>query len=558
LAGVTIGRSAADGTFFTGFTVTISLRISTAVQIGLLLAGLAKAQSPITVPVQAGMDIYRAGGYDDGSDGIAPAIFSFPARALQTLAFSSVGGTWACGRSGAEYSPDGTSTSPCYPNANIANPVGPFSGYSLTDFTGAMAGVFLEDTFPDSAPPPLRFYAVNSSLGGIRTNFPTLSPEIGQVFFIGDGLTDTGGGAVQVFKVPATATHLYFGYVESCSASGDAPPGCYSNNVGSLTAMFTLQEHVLDWVELQPSPVPSARCCLGMAFDAATLSTVLFGGGNGVVKPTVTYGDTWIWRKGWFKQSPVTSPSARQGPGMAYDPTTDTVVLFGGGDTNGNALADTWTWNGVTWTQQFPPVSPPAREWDIQGMAYDAAAGKVLLFGGLNDEGGVLGDTWEWDGIAQTWTQQFPVSSPSARRGTLASDGARGEIVLFGGDNGAGDCCNVYFDDTWTWNGITWTQQFPASAPSARTDHSMAYDANIGAVVLFGGFSVPGQGLNDTWTWNGSTWTQRQTSTEPGGRWAAGLDFDPSNGLVLFGGEVTGDPFTNETWLFTAVPVRQR
>jgi hypothetical protein len=86
----------------------------------------------------------------------------------------------------------------------------------------------------------------------------------------------------------------------------------------------------------------------------------------------------------------------------------------------------------------------------------------------------------------------------------------------------------------------------------------MAYDANIGAVVLFGGFSVPGQGLNDTWTWNGSTWTQRQTSTEPGGRWAAGLDFDPSNGLVLFGGEVTGDPFTNETWLFTAVPVRQR
>jgi hypothetical protein len=105
------------------------------------------------------------------------------------------------------------------------------------------------------------------------------------------------------------------------------------------------------------------------------------------------------------------------------------------------------------------------------------------------------------------------------------------------------------------WDGTTWTQQFPASAPSARTDHAMAYDAIIGKVVLFGGFNVPGQGLNDTWDWDGTTWSQRQTPTEPSGRWAAAMDFDTGDrGLVLFGGELTGDPFTNQTWLF--VPVR--
>lgn len=314
----------------------------------------------------------------------------------------------------------------------------------------------------------------------------------------------------------------------------------------------------LDWVEPPLPSVPAARCCAGIAYDAATHATVIFGGGNGGITPGVRYDDTWIWgRKGWLQQSPAVAPSARQGSGMAYDPTTGTVVLFGGGDANGEALSDTWNWDGVTWTQQFPPVSPPAREWDTQGMAYDAATRTVVLFGGMDHEGGVWGDTWVWDGRTKRWTQQFPASSPPARRGTHAYDRAGQDVVLFGGDNGAGDCCNVYFCGMTRglWDGTTWTQQFPASAPSARTDHAMAYDAIIGKVVLFGGFNVPGQGLNDTWDWDGTTWSQRQTPTEPSGRWAAAMDFDTGDrGLVLFGGELTGDPFTNQTWLF--VPVR--
>jgi hypothetical protein len=89
----------------------------------------------------------------------------------------------------------------------------------------------------------------------------------------------------------------------------------------------------LDWVEPSLPSLPAARGDAGMAYDAATHATVLFGGGNGtILKPTIVYGDTWIWRNGWFQQSPAASPSARGGPGMAYDPTTGTVVLFGGYD----------------------------------------------------------------------------------------------------------------------------------------------------------------------------------------------------------------------------------
>ena len=77
---------------------------------------------------------------------------------------------------------------------------------------------------------------------------------------------------------------------------------------------------------------------------------------------------------------------------MAYDAATGTVVLFGGDVGVHHFLGDTWTWDGSTWTKQAPKTSPPARH--SASMAYDAATGTVVLFGG---QGGVfLGDTWTW------------------------------------------------------------------------------------------------------------------------------------------------------------------
>jgi len=92
-------------------------------------------------------------------------------------------------------------------------------------------------------------------------------------------------------------------------------------------------------------------------------------------------------------------------------------------------LNDTWIWNGANWTQVFPPMSPPARRFDGDGMAYDPATKKVVLFGGNTQNGTFLGDTWTWDGVAQTWTQMFPATSPSARAGHGMATDAAGNVA---------------------------------------------------------------------------------------------------------------------------------
>jgi hypothetical protein len=235
---------------------------------------------------------------------------------------------------------------------------------------------------------------------------------------------------------------------------------------------------------------------------------------------------------------------------MAYDGAAGNVVLFGGSGAAGT-LDDTWTWDGTTWTQQFPPVSPPARQVDIQAMAYDAATHTVVLFGGLNASLNPLGDTWTWDGIAKTRTRQFPVTSPSPRRVSIVYDTVTQTVVLFGGDNGAG----MQYTDTWTWAGTTWTLQNPATSPSARTCAIGAYDASLHAVVLFGGYNgVWENSLDDTWAWNGTDWKQLHPATVPPNRYSAGIDYDPlDRALLLFGGYSSG-PARGDTWLFTPVP----
>jgi hypothetical protein len=519
-----------------------ALTVST-LALSLVVPVLAQNPADIELPVSAHMDIYRAGGYNDGSDGIAPADYSFPARPFQTLKFSSVDGAWTCSTGAAEFGADGTTGDGC-PTIDMET-VGTFSGYESVDFLGAMVGLFLEDALPAAAPVSLQFYVTDNAQGGIQTDFKTLSPKIGQVFFIGDGLTGTGTGSMQLFEVPATATHLYLGYIDACN--GGPVPSCYSDNAGSQLAVFQIQDHALEWAEPSLSQSPPGRCCMGFAYDPPMRATLMFGGNT---NPTIL-NDTWTWtaEEGWSQLSPAASPSPRQGQAMAWDSAAGNVVLFGGTNNDGTYLNDTWTWDGTTWTQQYPPVSPPARSFDNPSLAYDRATKTVVLFGGIVANG-YLGDTWTWDGQTKTWTQQHPASSPSPRRAPLAYDEVTQLVVLFGGDDG-----NTGFTDTWTWDGNNWTQRFPASFPSARQVPEMTYDGELRRVVLFGGYGGPGDNLNDTWTWDGSNWKELHPNNLPPGRWQAGMAYDlAAKGLLLFSG--FGTHTLDDTWLFSFSPVQ--
>jgi len=319
---------------------------------------------------------------------------------------------------------------------------------------------------------------------------------------------------------------------------------------GIICGSATLAVGPLNYYQVPSSSSPSPRCCVGMAFDPATNSTLLFGGVQGYY---TALGDTWTLDVagggGWSQLSPANSPPAREGPGMAHDAATGTVVLFGGTTglfgSGGVDLNDTWIWNGTNWTQVFPSVSPPPRRFDGQGMAYDAVSGNVIMFGGAIQGNTVLGDTWAWNGTTQTWTQLSPATSPSPRAfAGMSSGGPTGSVVLFGGSD-----YTQNFSDTWIWNGSTWQQQSPSSSPPARSGQSMAFDDSISKVALFGGYS-----FNDTWTWDGTTWTQLMPASAPPDRYSFGMDYDSvAHAVVLFGG-FSVSPIQSDTWKLSVAP----
>ena len=206
-----------------------------------------------------------------------------------------------------------------------------------------------------------------------------------------------------------------------------------------------------------------------------------------------------------FAAKMAVTRGSRDGMAIAYDAGHNQVVLFGGGPGDPSSFADTWVWDGTNWTQKFPATSPPARSG--HRMAYDTARGQIVLFAGRGGSDGntFFNDTWVWDGT--NWTQKFPAASPPTPRFQygFAYDAVRQQVVLFGGQ---GPNNTPIYNDTWVWDGTTWTQQLPATSPPGRTLPAMAYDEPRAQIVLFGGFT--GSFSNDTWVWGTSFAAQVQ------------------------------------------------
>jgi hypothetical protein len=204
------------------------------------------------------------------------------------------------------------------------------------------------------------------------------------------------------------------------------------------------------------------------------------------------------------------------------------ALLFGG--YAGVIHGDTWTWDGLDWTELSPPAPPGPRYG--HAMAHDPARGVTVLFAGADAE------TWEWDGML--WQQRFPPSSPAFRfNHGLAHDPVRQVTVLFGGDLGLGNKT----DETWEWNGSTWTEVLPAVRPAARSLHAMVHHPGRGTVLLFGGQTSSPllETLGDTWEWDGAAWRPITPLVSPPPRSKHAMTYDPVRQVVvLFGGEVGG------------------
>jgi len=254
----------------------------------------------------------------------------------------------------------------------------------------------------------------------------------------------------------------------------------------------------------------------------------------------------------FWTQRHYTGPSPRRNPAMAFDPVQKRTVLLGGEGAQGpnmiaSAMADTWERDGSYWTQTADIGPPSAGRYE---MAWDPSTERVLLFGGAAFQGGdgdlARCDTWAWDG--QAWTQLLDKGMRFRTGFAMATDTLRGRVVLFGGAtlDEAGQL--LALADTWEWSGGEWTQQEDVG-PSPRSGHAMSFDAVRNVCVLNGGVLITGEPQPDTWEWDGARWTRR-SEVGPAGRIGASMVFTGQYTLLFGGQDRTSKPpvIRGETW----------
>jgi hypothetical protein len=219
-----------------------------------------------------------------------------------------------------------------------------------------------------------------------------------------------------------------------------------------------------------------------------------------------------------------------------------------GGPTGGGAGAGSATGGGpatghgagggtaaiLGWT----PTAPDQRRGST--IAWDGDHNLLMLFGGkswVTDQQN--GDqTWTWDGTS--WTLREPQTRPNIN-GTLVWDRTRHRMVLY--DGGA---------ETWEWDGSNW-KSFAQNVTPMRSEAAMAWHGGRSRVVLFGG-TLGTSNLNDLWEWDGATWTlvPPGAGQPPTPRRHAALTWDEThNQLVLVGGyPISSTTQLQGTWLF--------
>jgi len=193
------------------------------------------------------------------------------------------------------------------------------------------------------------------------------------------------------------------------------------------------------------------------------------------------------------------------------------------------ALAVAAPWQKPAAEPASAPTSPGPRR--AFGFSYDEPKQRMLLFGGASNPDVQVGLDATWSFSAAKWSA-LAAKGPSARRGCSSIfDAKRGQTILVGGGQGD-DPTSPVFDDTWLFDGATWTKS-PASVPGKRTHFAAAYDRKRECAVLVGGMNTEnGKMLGDVLEWNGSEW-KASAAVAPDGLFAPQLAFDEKAGLLV-------------------------
>ncbi len=147
--------------------------------------------------------------------------------------------------------------------------------------------------------------------------------------------------------------------------------------------------------------------------------------------------------------------------------------------------------------------------------------------------------------FAPTGPTPVPRQPSVAFEFSVADDPSTGDVVLFGG---------VYdFDNTWLWNGSTWSLAHPTRSPAGRYGGADAFDPQSNQILLFGGRLQPGTPVNDTWAWDGRTWLELNAggpdAPRPGD--GAQMAWDPAHNTMLLVTPPSASTGGGQTWTWT-------
>ena len=235
---------------------------------------------------------------------------------------------------------------------------------------------------------------------------------------------------------------------------------------------------------------------------------------NEVYKPA---SETWAYdynSNTWVDMQPKDAPFGFFGARMVYDAESDRMILFGGMDAEVLTGADfkwfddTWAYDfdSNNWTKMKPAASPPGRNYFP--MAYDVSSDRIVLFSAAP---GRINDIWSYDYNADTWEELKPGESPSLRcYCDMVYDSQSDRMILFGGtmlfsqgEAPLGDTWAYYLDTD------TWAELNPATSPGKRGWYAAVYNTKAEQVILIGGGTRRTTVRNETWIYDleANTWT---------------------------------------------------
>jgi hypothetical protein len=241
----------------------------------------------------------------------------------------------------------------------------------------ALLGVFLGGSPP--AQPASSPAGLDFTSAGLGTGFASLSPALGQVFFIGDGLTGNGTGAVQQFTVPAGATALYLGGTDGYQYAGDT--GYFTVTVGMTppagvtTSVFKFGGSCSDCTN--PSgTLYLQNYTLNQAITAANFVSFIYS--SNVLNFTLLPSDNPLVSGMFVTSLPAPANISLVGPGISVLTSLSSGSWCGGLDcASDKGSSSTWSMaSGSGSLLTIPTLSTPA----LVGMALVMAAlGVVLL-----------------------------------------------------------------------------------------------------------------------------------------------------------------------------------